>query len=465
MSTAREEPEAGVARRRVLGTTDLVLFTVSSVLIVDQLPATAAVGPSVIGWWIVMMLLFVTPYSMIAAELGSTWPSQGGAYVWIKLAFGDRWAARSAFYYWVQLSIWLPAAAILSSSMAARLVGTTLSPAAAVLAAIAVIWVTVFLSSLRTDVGKWVPNIGAILKILVMLCLGGIGVKLYLAGPPANALDWRSLLPSYGADLAFLPILVFNLFGFELIAGAGEEIENPARRLPKAMILSGLIVGVLYIFSTFGVLVVLPSHSIVLEQGIVDTLAKGFGESALGAFGVAVVGWSVVLTLLSTMVTWTIGLNRLTHEAALAGDLPRLLAKSSRRSGAPVGANIASGALGTVMLVVFLPGSDAVQQLFWNLVSLCSVVFLIPYTMMFLAFLCLRRADPGRHRPYRVPGGRLGAFIATGLAVGFVVQAMVLFVHVPGQPFNGSHTIPVLAGIAAVLVLAEGSIRLRRRLA
>jgi len=46
---------------------------------------------------------------LVAAKLGSTYPQQGGIYVWIKRGLGKKWAARTIRYYWIALPIWLPA--------------------------------------------------------------------------------------------------------------------------------------------------------------------------------------------------------------------------------------------------------------------------------------------------------------------------------------------------------------------
>ncbi len=448
-------------RRRVLGTRDLVLFTVSSVLIVDQLPATASIGPSALGWWAVMMLFFVVPYAMIAAELGSAWPSQGGAYVWIRRAFGQRWAARSAFYYWIQLSIWLPSAAILAVSMTGQLFGTVPNAATTTGLAVVVLWLNMALASLRTEVGRWIPNAGAAIKIGVLLCVGVMGGLAVMANPPANPLSLAAVAPSYTAALQFLPILVFSLFGFELIASAGDEIKDPGRQLPRAMILSGLIVGALYVFATFGMLAVLPADGIVLDRGLVDVLRFGFGDSRAGLTAVGILGSAIIFTLLTTMVTWTMGLNRLVQEAAQSGDMPQLFALRHPRHSAPIGANIASGVVGTLVLMA-LPSSSTVEELFWSMVSLCSVVFLVPYSMIFLAFLRLRALEPDRLRPFSVPGGAAGAWVAAGLSLFFVVQAIVLFIHVPGTPVNWAHSGPVLAGFVAVLLAGELVLRATR---
>ena len=83
------------ARRRVMGLVDVTLFTVSAILVVDQLTASASIGTGTLGWWVLAIVFFFIPYALITAELATTYPEQGGIYVWTKRAFGKRWAARN----------------------------------------------------------------------------------------------------------------------------------------------------------------------------------------------------------------------------------------------------------------------------------------------------------------------------------------------------------------------------------
>ena len=55
----------------------MTLFTVSAILLLDTLAASASIGVSSITWWILLGVLFFIPYGLISAELGTTYPEQG----------------------------------------------------------------------------------------------------------------------------------------------------------------------------------------------------------------------------------------------------------------------------------------------------------------------------------------------------------------------------------------------------
>ena len=72
-------PAAGAAkpRRRVMGLLDITLFTVSAMLVVDQLTASASIGTNTIAWWLVCIVVFLVPYGLIASELAHHLPRAG----------------------------------------------------------------------------------------------------------------------------------------------------------------------------------------------------------------------------------------------------------------------------------------------------------------------------------------------------------------------------------------------------
>ena len=75
---------------KTLGKTDMVLFTVSAILLLDTLAAAASIGASSIFWWLFLGLIFFLPFAMICAEMGCTYAEQGGIYAWVRNALRGR---------------------------------------------------------------------------------------------------------------------------------------------------------------------------------------------------------------------------------------------------------------------------------------------------------------------------------------------------------------------------------------
>jgi len=441
--------------KRVMRGLDMTLFTVCAIIVIDTLAASASIGASSISWWVITLILFFIPYGLITAELGSTYPEEGGIYVWIKRAFGEKWGARTTWYYWINVALWMPSVYVLFAGIFAQLFVPDLPLWAMIAIGILMTWITVWIGSITLEAGKWVPNVGAFLKVLIMLVIGVGGIIFATRNGVANDLSFNAILPSWNAGLAFLPVIVYNFMGFELMSGAGEELKNPGRDIPVAIIVSGALIAFFYIFSTLGMLMALPLEELGLVSGIIDSLKAILGDSSLSSVVVMVLGIGGLYTLLANMVTWTMGANRTAAQAASDGELPAVFSKLHPVNKTPTGAYIVTGIVSTLVLIIYGFFAASNEELFWTLFAFSSIVFLLPYLALFPAFLKLRKMDKDIKRPYKVPGGNTLAWIMAVICVLFIIQAIVFFIWVPGEPIDWTFAGPVLIGVLVTLIIGE----------
>ena len=453
-STAAVEKK-GKGFKKVMRGLDMTLFTVCAILVMDTLSASAAIGPSSISWWLITLVLFFIPYGLITAELGTAYPDQGGLYIWVKKAFGEKWAARTTWLYWINVALWMPAVYMLFAGMFAQLFAPDLGLWGQILIGVIMTWITVWIGVKTLETSKWVPNIGAIFKALIMVVIGVAAFIFAGKNGVANDLSFGNLLPTWDAGLFFLPVIVYNFMGFELMSGAGDEIKNPGKDIPRAIIISGLLITVFYMLGTVGMLMALPVDELGLVEGIIDTLRILLGETGFGGVMVTLLGVGALYSFLANMVTWTTGANKTAAEAADEGELPAFFGKLHPINKSPVGAFVLTGIISSVVIVVygFMAGSN--EDLFWTLFAFSSMVFLLPYLALFPAFLKLRKIDPDRERPYRVPGGNGLAWIMVVLCMLFIIQAVVFFIWVPGEPIDWTFAAPVLIGVVITLIVGE----------
>lgn len=95
--------------RRVLRRIDLVLFTACAIVGLDSVAAGAKAGAQAITWLAVSLVIFLVPYGMLVAELGSAFPVEGGPYEWARMSLGRAAGAVTAILYWLSNPIWLAA--------------------------------------------------------------------------------------------------------------------------------------------------------------------------------------------------------------------------------------------------------------------------------------------------------------------------------------------------------------------
>lgn len=457
---APETPTAARAPRfrKVLHGLDMALFTVCAILVVDQLAASAAIGVQSIFWWVLTLVLFFIPYGLITAELGSAYPQEGGIYAWVRRAFGPRWAGRTAWLWWVNVAFWMPSVYILFAGVLAELVAPDMSLWTKILITLGLTWLTVGINIVALDVGKWIPNIGAVFKAVIMLAIGFGGIAYALRHGVANTFTFETLRPSWGASLAFLPVILYNFLGFELMSGAGEEMENPARDVPWAIARSGALISFFYIFATVGMLLALPVKDVGLIEGLTDTFRKLFGDAPGSQAIVAVLGAMALYTFLANMVTWTIGANRSAAEAAGRGDLPAVFARLHPKYRTPASAAVLCGIIATAVLFLYGLLAKSAEDFFWTTFAFSSVVFLLPYLLLFLSFLRLRKIDADLPRPYRVPGGQFVATALSVLCMAFILQAIVFFIYKP-DAFDPTYVMAVVGGVVATVIVGEVLVR------
>jgi amino acid transporter len=444
-----------VTHIKTLKQRDLVLFTVSAILLLDTLTAAASVGASSIFWWVFLGFIFFIPFALICAEMGCAYPEQGGIYAWIRNAFGGRWASRATWAYWVNTAVWMPAIFILFAGVFKQMFAPDLSLAGQIAIGVFLTWLAVAVNIVALDIGKWIPNIGAVLKIIIFVAII-IGAFNYTqTHGMANPLNFETLRPDWGSSLQYIPAIIYGMLGFELVSASSDEMRDPAKDVPKAIFISGALIITLYILGTVAVLAAIPAGEINLVEGLIDTFRLFFGDSAAGKAFTLLLGIGALYTFFSNGVTWALGCNRAAAEAAQEGELPKVFAIESKKLGTPIGAAVLMGAVSTIILVLygFLTGSN--EDLFWSLFAFSAVIFLLPYQGMFMAFIHTRVNDPDHHRPYQVPGGLGTAKALAWTCFAVLALSIVLFLYTPGEGLQW----PVLIGVVVTLAIGEVVIR------
>ncbi|MBK6762607.1 MAG: APC family permease [Micrococcales bacterium] len=442
---------------RALRMFDMILFSVCAILLLSQVTLTAQIGPSAVVWTVVMIAAFFLPYGLMTAELGSTYPDTGGIYAWIVRAFGNRWGTRVSWWYWLNVALWVPSVYLMFSVVLSDMFFPGLGFWPQVGIALVLIGVNWLVNVLTLDTGKWVSNLGAMITVGVIVLIGVAGFVAWSGDGSATNFTWttESMIPTAPTVALALPIIIYNFLGFELMSSASNEMRNPRRDVPRTIVIAGVLIGAFYLISTIGMQVIVPAEEISETSGLLDALTTVFGA---GVF-TTVLGIGILYAFFAALIPWTIGANRAAAEAAEQGDLPPVFKHMSAKRRTPVGAAgftaLVSAAITLVYGVLFSLTNGDIDALFWSLFAFSSIVFLLPYVAMSLAFLRLRRIDPDAHRPYTVPGKAFGAWLSATLVVVLLAAAVFFFVWNPWVEFDATTTWLILGGLAATFVAQE----------
>jgi amino acid transporter len=335
----------------------------------------------------------------------------------VKLAFGRAAAAVVAVMYWVDNPIWIAGTLVITAMATFSAFFVGLSLAWEYVFGLLFIWAAIASVVMALKFGKWVATIGAAVRIL-LIGFFTLTVAIYAAQHGVHGFGAGAFSPTWVVFLAAAPILIFNVEGFELPSNASEELKNPQKDVPFAILRSGIATVILYGVPILLILLVLPVSRLSNVFGFVDAMKQVFvvygghitkdGVVLTGAgkvlADIGAVG--VIFSLLSAGVIWLIGSDRTQAVAGFDGAAPRVLGYFSKRLGTPIAVNLLSGVVATIILVLSLQlTSGNTAKYFSATLGLVISMVTFTYVLIFPAVIKLRYSHPDVERPYRIPGG------------------------------------------------------------
>ena len=429
--------------RRTLGRWDTTFLMLAAIIVLDTLGAVSSYGAQSFTWLIVMVIFFLVPYGLITAELGTAFAEEGGPYVWVKLAFGRAAAAVVTTMYWVDNPIWLAGTLAITAMAAFSTFFTELSLSWQYVFGLLFIWAGVASVITALKFGKWVATIGAAIRIF-LIAFFTLTVLIYAGQHGLHGFGAGAFKPTWLVFLAAAPILIFNLEGFELPSAASEEMVNPKRDVPFAVLRSGIATLLFYGIPVLLILLVLPPSRLSSVGGFLDALQQVFVVYGghLTSSGVVLTGAGTVLAdiaaigviigLLSSAVTWLIGSDRAQAVAGYDGAAPRAFGYFSKRLGTPIVVNLVSGVVSTIVLVLTLQltSGNTAKYFSATLGVVISMVTMV-YLLIFPSVIKLRYSHPDVPRPYRIPWGKFGLWAAGILTTAWCALTTIAIIY-PG---------------------------------
>ena len=385
---------------------DVILSVICVVFVAEAAAPVASIGNSQYFWWGFMILAFLLPYGLIAAELGTAYAGDGGLYDWIHAAYPQgKWAARASWYYWINFPLWMASLAVMCPELLRDITGRQMGTIASLAVQLLFIWIVTLIACYPVCDSIVILNVSAVIKILLALLVGGLGVWYISRYGFVNDMSARTFLPSFDpTSLSYISVIIFNFLGFEVVCTFAGSMSEPKKQIPQSIVTGGIVIAAIYLFSAFGIGAAVDVREISVDSGLIDAVSLILGAD--GGVLVAVVALLFLVTLFGNMISWSMGVNSTAALAADHNDMPRVFAKRWAKNNMPVGSAVASGvvASGVCILGVLIETVTPDSSLFWSFFALNLVMLLLSYLPVFPAFLKLRRVDAKTPRPFRVPG-------------------------------------------------------------
>ncbi len=416
--------------KKPLGVFSLAMMNVIAVDSLRSLPIAAQFGYALIFFYLLAALLFFIPTALVTAELATTWPSTGGAYIWIRTAFGVRWGWFAIWLQWIYNVVWYPT--ILSFVIAAfaylidpQLVQHKLYLLSTILT---IWWLVTALSCLGLRVSSWLSSIGALVGTLIpmlfMIVLASIWIK--NAHPIAIHFSSHSFFPSLHNfnNLAFLTTIIFGLMGLEMSAVHAGDVHNPQKDFPRALFWSASLILITLILGSLAIALIIPASQLSILSGLTEAYVAFFNSYHLSFF-IPVVISLIIIGSLCSISTWVIGPTRglliATYESQITG-LHWLL--KVNRFGAPVSLLVFQGLLVSLLTSLFIL-IPSVNETYWLLSVMTAQLAVLFYIFLFLTALRLRYKEASRNRSYHISGGKWGIWI---VCIAGLVGCLITFI-------------------------------------
>jgi amino acid transporter len=367
------------------------------------LAISAMGGPQAMVGWVLGALLCLCD-GMVWAELGSAMPSSGGSYTYLMQAFGKNGLGQPMSFLFLWQTLLTGPISIATGAVGFSQYMSFIYPALPhpklVAVAVAVCLVNAYL--LYRDI-RSIDRIGVTMTVIVIatccwLIVSGtlhFHASMAFGFTPGAFRMSRAFWAGLGATTL---IAVYDYGGYNNVCLLGGEIEQPRKNIPRAVILSIVLVGVLYLLMNLSILGTLDWRIAEHSQAI----AAEFMQAVYGRWAGLLASVLVLVVSFGAVFANMLGYSRIPYAAAADGRFFAAFARLHRTGGFPT------------LSLVFMGVCSAVMCLF-SLDELIKVLIVVQAVFQFaaqcVAVELMRRRDPGA-TSYRMPLYPLPAAIA-----------------------------------------------------
>ncbi len=412
----KTEPALKKDLTMLAGTALVVGMVIGSGIFMKPGKVIAAAGDSTMALaaWVLGGIITITA-GLTIAELGAQIPKTGGLYAYLDEVYGKMWGY---LFGWVQTLIYGPATTgALGLYFASLLLPFFNLPDTWKLpVAIATVSFLAGVSALGTKYGGFIQTVSTAAKLVPIVLIAVFGL-------------WKGngqilAMPSGAAETAGMGAAVLATLwaydGWINVSFVAGEMKNPAKELPRSIIIGLSIVMIAYLLVNMAMLHVLPASDIVLLSNRAAGTAAGvlFGE-----VGGKLISIGILISIFGALNGYILTGARVPYAMARNGLLPGagMLGKVHTKSGAPANALLLGAILSAILMTLGDPD---------RLTDMAMFIVWVFYILAFVAVFVLRKRYPETKRPYSVPGYPIVPVIAI---LGSVYIAFSMLVNNPGD--------------------------------
>lgn len=427
---------------RTLGFFGFFAITASMVMTVYEYPSFASSGFQLVFFLIVGGLLWFLPVALCAAEMATVkgWES-GGIFAWVGNTLGRRWGFAALFFQWFQITVgFVTMAFFVLAALAFVFKWDALynNPLVMFFGVLIIVWALTFTQLGGTKYTARISKVGFLGGILVPAAILFIGLAAYFltGGVSQIKMDFTTLIPDFTKvdTLVIFASFILAYMGVEASASHINELKNPTRNYPLAMIVLVVITIVLDALGGLAVATTLPAE--VLDGNLSFGVIEAFKMIFVTHFGagfewlVYVVAILLALGVLAEISAWIVGPSRALLDTAHDGILPPTFKKTNKH-GISVKTVVIQAIIVTVWDAVLcgsiaLSGGSSSSVGYLTAIGLTVVIYLVGYILFFLGYFVLVFKKKNLPRQFQLPGGTPFKAIFAGVGLLMTVATLVI---------------------------------------
>ncbi|MGH9470718.1 MAG: APC family permease [Terriglobia bacterium] len=383
--------ELGLIQATALAVTDMV--GIGPYITIPLFLATMGGPQAMLGWLVGALLAFCD--GLVWAELGAAMPQAGGSYNYLREAYGPAGAGRWLSFLMVWQIIFSAPLSIASGSIGFADYLRYLVPRFThgeirlVAAAFPLLLVVVLYRRIGVIGGISVVLAGGVIAGCLWIIISGVphfsAARLFAFPPHAFQLNWVFFAALGHATLYAL----YDYFGYYNVCYLAEEIRDPGRVIPRAIMGSILLVGTLYILMTCSFVSVIPWHLLLTTKFAASVYIEKLEGTAAGKVMSILLLWIAFSSVFSLLL----GYSRVPYRAAEDGNFFAAFKKLHPKGEFPFVSLITLGVIASVF---------SLGNLAEVIGSLIAVRVLIQYLPQTIGFFLLRARRPDMKRPFRM---------------------------------------------------------------
>jgi len=362
-------------------------------------------GLAVVTSWILIMLLYFVPYTLMVGQLGSAFQNSGGGVSsWIKMLSNNKLAYFAAWTYWVVHVPYLaqkPQIIMISLSWLFKGNGSfvnTVSPLVVQGLSLVIFLGFVWIASKGVATLNNIGSIAGIAMFVMSMLFIILGVSapfithVQIATP--NMSDIHTYIPKFDMQyFTTISMLVFTVGGSEKISPYVNKTKNASKEFPLGMIILAAMVAVSAVLGSFAIGMIVDSNHIPA-----DLMANGAYQAFQFLGNSFHVGnlfvWAFALTnTLASAAALAISIDaplRMLLDDADKKYIPKALSKKNKK-GIAINGYYMTAALVSILIIVPALGINGMNDLYNWMLNLNSIVMPMRYLWVFLAYMLLTK--------------------------------------------------------------------------